>query len=194
METEIKVVVSYVVGAVVDLTYGRLRNEYAIETLPYIAHRLDLAAHNMDKTTQQVIVFQKNIQEKTEEKYLESSMGRRFPHFHCPLGDPGMEVVDELKRYEQYAYTDSPTDKSFVFDPVTVQTLQGVESDIGKIEEVHFFGFLTGRDVTGAAIQTRANFQEAEIYVHARGTADEEPALHAAALDLLERNYIFIAA
>ena len=193
MDKDFKVIVHYVVEAVVDFTYGRLRNEYAIEALPYIANRLDLASHNLDQSIRDVIVFQRDAHEATEEAFFESNEGRRFPHFHCPVGDPGMEIVDELKQFEQFAHHTSPVDKPYIFDPVTVLTLLAISEEYGGIDEIHFYGFLTGMCVTGAAIQARANFQSADIYVHARGTADISPELHRSALDLLERNFIFIA-
>lgn len=188
-----KVIVHYVVEAVVDFTYGRLRNECAIAALPYIAKALEKAVlANYEGDAAHVIVFQRDAHEATEEEFLLSNEGKKFPAFHCPKDDPGMEVVPVLKPFENFAFRTSPVDKPYIFDPVTVRTLEDVHADYGHIDEIHFYGFLTGMCVTGAAIQARANFQDAEIYVHARGTADVDGALHEAALALMERNFINI--
>ena len=180
-----KIVVHYVVEAVVDFTYGRLRNPAAIDALPYIVERLkEAVARNatnginapaitieVDKEVH-VFMFQRDRHPADESDFLKTPEGEKFPFFHCPEGDPGMEVVDELKVFNKYTHRSSPADKPYIFDPITIEAIQDIEVDYGQIDEIHFYGFLTGMCLLGAAILARAFFQEAEIFVHSSGTAD----------------------
>lgn len=191
-----KVIVHYIVEAVYDFTYGRLRNEHAIAALPYIAERLEgifgetlekilyspssvkrpMATVAADSDTH-ILIFQRDKHPSTPEAYLATPEGKKFPHFHSPEGDPGMGIVPELKPFEKCAF--AIVDKSCITDPASVRALEAAEAHCGPIDEIHIYGFLAGMCVTGFAIQARANFHYAEIFVHSRGIADcDRPDYH----------------
>jgi len=136
------------------------------------------------------IIFQLDEHAATEEEYLASNEGKYFPYPHSLTGDPGMESVDEMQPFKKCAYI--VVTKPFIFDPITVKTLKDVVKRIGKIVKIRFFGFLTSMCVLGAAVMARANFQDAEIVIDAKGTADTSTLAHGTALEILERNFMTI--
>ena len=183
-----RIIVHYVVEAVHDFVYGRLRNEQAIIAVKYIRETLERVAKNDDPNATHVIVFQRDKHPSTEEEYLQTAEGKEFPYFHCPEGDPGMEVVSDLEHLQEHAF--DIVDKPYIFDPATVCTLWAIEATYGHIDEVIFYGFLTEMCVLGAAVQARANFHDAEIKVDALGTAGLTPERHQQGLDVMGYNFI----
>jgi len=137
-----------------------------------------------------VIVFQLDEHAATKKKYLTSNEGKYFPYFHCPTGDSGMELVDELQPFKKYAYC--IVTKPFIFDPITVHALKDIEDHVGRIVKIRIFGLLTSMCVLGVAVLARAYFQDAEIVIDAKGTADTSTLAHGIALETLERNFMTI--
>ena len=186
---------------------GRLSNDYSNKIIYYIVRALEAAMadnaaadealkeeiHHFftcsdllfwgDEDKTHVIVLEREEHPATEKEYLATPEGRIFPTIHAPAGDIGSEIIPQLVPFIPFSRVIT---RAYPYDLVTAEILKEIEADYGRVDQINFYGTPTSPVVAGAAILARAHFQEVEIIVHAKGTAEKSSAAQRSALNEIE--------
>jgi nicotinamidase-related amidase len=159
-----------------DFTRGALRNEAAIEVIPYIKKKLEKASENED-----LIIFTRDTHHMN---YMNTVEGKNLPVIHCVEGTPGHEIVDELKEF---------VDEDYVFDKETFgskELCDFFDTYMFDIDEIEFVGVCTDICVISNVMMAKAVRPNARIVVDAAGCAGVTKESHDTALNAMKACHI----
>lgn len=114
------------------------------------------------------------------ENYLSTQEGRKLPVVHCLRGTPGWELYGQTGK--------SRREGDLVLEKPAFPSLElGSWLRERGYDQIELVGLVSYICVISNAVIAKAALPEAEILVDAACTAGPDPALHRAALDLMEK-------
>jgi nicotinamidase-related amidase len=159
-----------------DFVDGALRNEEAIEIVPYVKEKIRRAKEAGTK-----VIFTLDTH---DEGYMETEEGKNLPVPHCIRGSEGWKILDELEP-EKYG------DEFFEKETFGSTALARYFTDNkAEIDEVEFIGVCTDICVISNVLLTKAVLPNKVITVDAAGCAGVTPKAHQTALDAMKACHI----
>ncbi|MDR2524018.1 MAG: cysteine hydrolase family protein [Candidatus Nomurabacteria bacterium] len=162
----------------VGFTTGSLRNESAIECLPYLEDEVGWLRQSGYK-----LVFTEDTHPASEEEYKKTLEGQSIP-YHCGDGSADQQVVEPL-RLKLYDAGGWCVRKETFGARDLVAYLQKLNLE-EPIEEIRFYGFVTEICVISNVLLVKAFLPNVRIVVDALGTAGLSAEGHRAALAVMK--------
>ena len=155
-----------------DFVDGALRNEEAIEIVPYVKEKIRKAKEDGTK-----VIFTLDTH---DEGYMETEEGKNLPVPHCIRGSEGWKILDEL---EPEKYGDEFFEKETFGSTALARYFTENKEET---DEVEFIGVCTDICVISNAMILKAAFPEVPVSVRADCCAGVTPESHNTALNAMK--------